>query len=111
MPIDRKVEGIVSRGIDQFVTDISDPATVGNAVTGILGTNVIDTSELGIPADGSGEGSVTPQGTTVPKAGTNFKNYRGPCPTVTTKGVDRRASDGSRCGRRAASIRPGGFYG
>lgn len=37
-------------------------------------------------------------------------NYDGPCPTMTSGGVFVLARDGSKCGRRAASIRPGGWW-
>lgn len=43
-------------------------------------------------------------------AGARQYDYDGPCPTMTTGGKDRLARDGSRCGRRAASVRPGGWW-
>lgn len=54
--------------------------------------------------------TVSPRPSASSGIGRDFTNYDGNCPTITTGGIARRDRRGNRCGRRAASVRPGGFF-
>jgi len=78
-----------------------------NALANQAARNVDPTRSPGSTATGSNSANEIIKA--APGAGRQY-NYAGPCPTMTTGGVDRLARNGSRCGRRAASVRPGGWW-
>lgn len=76
-----------------------------------LANKTLRTSDPTRSEGSSATGSTSAEKITKAPAGAGRQyNYTGPCPTMTTGGKDRLARDGSRCGRRAASVRPGGWW-
>jgi len=96
--------------LDQITSKVSLSSTRASELAVLANQaarNVDPTRAIGTTASGS---SSAFQIVEIPAGGGRQYNYAGPCPTMTTGGKDRLARDGSRCGRRAASIRPGGWW-